>query len=389
VSYSFPAIYFEATRLCNLQCQACMAGSNDAQGVRQSRQRELSFDEIRDLVLVPAKRLGVLAVGWSGGEFLLRKDAFDLLRLTVSLGYQCKVCSNGELLTRARLQAIKDATNGRVTIALGLNSIDARNAETRNATPGRTLEVLQLCDELKIDRHVIVTIGKHNADSFASTVDYLVKRRISYNRAPLVARGSGCDFFRHHAFDRHDLEHKFHPALRRHVNGYVSYTPFFLSPELHAEVSGGVRNGTVPHNPPIGCWVGTWLTLNAEGDVSVCPVLLDVLSAGNVRDQPLDQLVNESPLFATLLDRSQLKGRCGNCRYQYTCGGCRAMAYFHTGDYMGDDPTCFFDPVDRTTKSEHEAETNRFFKKYLIVARYVGLYQRPARPSGTAEKVQP
>ena len=80
-----------------------MAGSNDAPAVRQSRQHELSFDEIRDLVLVPAKRLGVLAIGWSGGEFLLRKDAFDLLRLTVSLGYQCKLCSNGELLTRARL----------------------------------------------------------------------------------------------------------------------------------------------------------------------------------------------------------------------------------------------------------------------------------------------
>jgi len=102
------------------------------------------------------------------------------------------------------------------------------------------------------------------------------------------------------------------------------------------------------------------------------------LSAGNVRDKPLDQLVNESPLFATLLDRRELKGRCGRCRYQYTCGGCRAMAYFHTGDYMQEDPTCFFDPVDATTVSEHEEETNRFFKKYLIVARHVGLYRRPA-----------
>jgi radical SAM protein with 4Fe4S-binding SPASM domain len=360
MSYTFPAIYFEATRLCNLQCQACMAGSNDAQRV-----------------LTPARRLGVLAVGWSGGEFLLRKDAFDLLRLTVQMGYQCKICSNGELLTRHRLQEIKDATNGKVTIALGLNSIDAHNTETRDAAPDRTLEVLQLCDELKIDRHVIVTIGKHNADSFQPTIDYLVKRRISYNRSPLVARGSGCELFRHQAFDRHDLEDKFHPVLRRNVNGYVSYTPFFLSPELHEQVSGGARNGTVPHNPPIGCWVGTWLTLNAEGDVSVCPVLLDVLSAGNVRQKPLDRLVNESELFATLLDRSRLKGRCARCRYQYTCGGCRAMAYFHTGDYMEEDPTCFFDPVDKHTVSEHEEETNRLFKKYLMVARYVGLYQRP------------
>ena len=377
MGYRFPAIYFEATRLCNLQCQACMAGSNDAARVRASRERELSFDEIRELVLLPAKRLGVLAIGWSGGEFLLRKDAFDLLQLTVDLGYQCKVCSNGELLTRERLLAIKEATRGKVTIAFGLNSIDTHNAETRDAAPDRTLEALDLCEELKIDRHVIVTLGKHNAESFEQTVDYLVQRRISYNRSPLAARGSGCDLFRSNAFDRCDLEKSFHPALRRHVNGYVSYTPFFLSPELHEQVSGGIRNGTVPHNPPIGCWVGTWLTLNAEGDVSVCPVLLDALSAGNVRDKPLDQLVNESELFATLLDRSQLKGRCAKCRYQYTCGGCRAMAYFHTGDYMQEDPTCFFEPVDKTTISEHEEETNRFFKKYLMVARFVGLYRRP------------
>ena len=381
MGYRFPAIYFEATRVCNLHCPMCMTGSNDPQRVRDSRRQELTFEEIRDRVLVPARELGVLAVGWSGGEFLLRKDAFDLLRLTVELGYQCKLCSNGELLDRERLQAIKAATGGKVTIALGLNSIDQANAWSRDAAADRTLEVLDLCEELKIDRHVIVTIGKHNTETFQRTVDYLVKRRISFNRSPLVARGSGCGYFKEHAFDRDDLQGRFHPVLRRQVNGYVSYTPFFLSPELHAEVSGGVRNGTVPHNPPIGCWVGTWVTLNAEGDVSVCPVLLDVLSAGNVRDKPLDRLVNESELFATLLDRSKLKGRCGRCRYQYTCGGCRAMAYFHSGDYMGDDPTCFFDPVDRNTRSEHEEETNRLFKKYLMVARYVGLYRRPPKPS--------
>jgi len=307
---------------------------------------------------------------------MLRKDAFDLLALTVEMGYQCKVCSNGKLLDRTMLQKMKEATGGRLTISLGLNSIDECNEATRAATPDRTLEVLRLCDELKIDRHVIVTIGKHNADSFEKTVDYLVKNRISYNRSPYVARGSGCDLFGQLAFDKQDLKDKFHPALRRYVNGYVSYTPFFLSPELHAAVSGGERNVTVPHNPPIGCWVGTWLAVNAEGDVSVCPVLLDVLSAGNVRDKPLDRLVRESKLFADLLDRGNLKGKCANCRYQYTCGGCRAMAYFHTGDYLAEDPTCFFEPVDKTTVSEHEEQTNRLFTKYLIIARYVGLHSK-------------
>jgi radical SAM protein with 4Fe4S-binding SPASM domain len=378
VAYQFPAIYFEATRLCNLQCPMCMTGSNDTRRVRESRKRELTYEEIRDLVLYPAKRVGVVAVGWSGGEFLLRQDAHDLLRLTVELGYDCKVCSNCELLTRERLEEIKDATHGRVTIAVGLNSIDANNQWSRDAEVDRTLEVLDLCRELKIDRHVIITIGKHNADSFEKTVEYLLKRRISYNRSPLVGRGSGDAYFQEKGFDRADLEESFHPVLRKHVHGYVSYTPFFLSPELHAQVSGGASNGSVPQNPPIGCWAGTWLTINAEGDVSVCPVLLDVLSGGNVREKPLDELVESSELFANVTDRSQLKGRCGRCRYQYTCGGCRAMAYFHTGDYMEEDPTCFFDPVDRDAKSEFEDETNRLFKKYLIIARHAGLYKRPS-----------
>jgi hypothetical protein len=58
-------------------------------------------------------------------------------------------------------------------------------------------------------------------------------------------------------------------------------------------------------------------------------------------------------------------------------GGCRAMAYVHTGDYLGEDPTCFFDPVDRDSVAEEEEETSRVFKKYLIVARHAGFYRRP------------
>lgn len=377
VGHRFPAIYFEATRRCNLRCPMCMTGSNDAARVRASRRQELSYEEIRDLVLLPARRLGTVAVGWSGGEFLLREDALDLLRLTAELGYRCNVCSNGELLDRGRLRAMKDAAGGRLTVSLGINSLDDTNEWSRDAEAGRTLEVLDACRELGIDRHVIITIGKHNTASFQRTVDYLIARRISYNRSPLVARGSGTGHFDDMAFDRDDLRESFHPVLRSNVNGYVSYTPFFLSPELYEEVSGSPIDGRVPQNPPVGCWVGSWLTINAEGDASVCPVLLDELGGGNVRETPLDELVARSALFTTITDRSKLEGRCGRCRYQYTCGGCRAMAYFHTGNYMGEDPTCFFDPVDRDTVAEEEEETNRLFKKYLIVARHAGFYQRP------------
>ena len=51
----------------------CMTGSNDAAQVRASRRRELSFEEIRELVLRPAKNLGGLAIGWNAAGVIIRE----------------------------------------------------------------------------------------------------------------------------------------------------------------------------------------------------------------------------------------------------------------------------------------------------------------------------
>lgn len=386
MAYRFSMLYIEATRLCNLQCPMCMTSSNNVRLVRKSRQQELSLQELRDRVLVPAQKLGIGTVDWSGGEFLVRKDAFDLLQLSADLGFRTNVCSNCKLLDRETLARIGEITGGNGSIAVSINSLGDDNKGTRDAEVDQTLHALELCAELGLDRHVIITMGNYNTDSFERTVQYLVDNKISYNRSPLVPRGSGCGPWEQSRFSREQLRDSFHPTLRRHVNGYVSYTPFFLSPELHRRFSGGAANNTVPQNPPIGCWCGNWVTVNAEGDVSVCPVLQDALSAGNVRELPLDELVGDSKLFATITDRTKLKGKCGRCRYQLTCGGCRAMAYYNTGDYMGEDPTCFFEPEDQTTVSEHEDETNKIFKQYLLVAHYAGIYNVPKKESSPDTK---
>ena len=37
-----------------------------------------------------------------------------------------------------------------------------------------------------------------------------------------------------------------------------------------------------------------------------------------------------------------LKGRCGECAMHELCGGCRGRAHAATGDYMAEDPHCYF-----------------------------------------------
>ena len=94
-----------------------------------------------------------------------------------------------------------------------------------------------------------------------------------------------------------------------------------------------------------GCVAGSGLCyVKPDGEVWPCPFV--PISAGNVRNQPLDKIWYESELFNHLRDRERLNGeKCGSCLYKYICGGCRGRAYAHSGDYLADDPLCFLYPT--------------------------------------------
>jgi len=384
--YTFDTLFFEATRRCNLSCPMCMASSNDEALVRRLRKRELSTDEIERYILRTAHEIGIRTITWSGGEFLLRADAVELVRRATEHGYGATVCTNGLPATREKLLELQRAGGETLVIAAGINSIDDENAWTRDADCAHTLELLDLCRELGIRRHAVVNVGTHNLESLDRTLQWLEDNGIPYNRSPFTARGSGRAYWEELAITREQMEASIHPALRKHPLGYISYTPFFLSPELHERYSKGARNITVPQNPSIGCWCGTWLAINAEGDVAPCGILLDEIDCGNVREGSLLTIVDESPAFQQVLDRRQLKGKCGRCRYKFTCGGCRAMALFATGDLMGEDPTCFFEPEDESTVCEHEPETNRMFKRYAFMERHAVRAGTPPVDGGRSKR---
>jgi len=77
-----------------------------------------------------------------------------------------------------------------------------------------------------------------------------------------------------------------------------------------------------------------------EGTVYPCMVLQ--VPAGNLREQSFKEVWNESTVFQELRNRELLKGKCGMCRYKYVCGGARCKTYEMTGDYLAEDPTCWF-----------------------------------------------
>lgn len=68
------------------------------------------------------------------------------------------------------------------------------------------------------------------------------------------------------------------------------------------------------------------------------------LAGGNVRKQSLRDIYQNSPLFVSLRNPSNLKGKCGACEFRNVCGGSRARAYALTGDPLAEEHCCVYQP---------------------------------------------
>ena len=93
-----------------------------------------------------------------------------------------------------------------------------------------------------------------------------------------------------------------------------------------------------------GCLGGSaFCFISHTGQVQPCGYL--ELTAGDIRQTPFPEIWAGSPLFQQLRAVDDYRGKCHSCQYRKVCGGCRARAYALTGDVLGDDPICPYEPV--------------------------------------------
>lgn len=88
------------------------------------------------------------------------------------------------------------------------------------------------------------------------------------------------------------------------------------------------------------CPVGfTSLAILHDGTVLPCRRL--EIPIGNILTDGLYKIWYISDVLWDIRDKNKLKGKCHGCKNLAYCGGCRAVAYAVTGDYMEEDPQCW------------------------------------------------
>lgn len=340
--------YFETTRNCNLSCPYCMSRLDT-----KPDREELTTEEIKHKVIDEVKKFSpYAAMAFSGGEFITRPDAIQILEYTAKEGLWAFINTNATLLNEKYVKEVAAATNKKAVFVFSFNSTDKKiHWWSRDDHIKTILSSAKLCYKYGMPFFFIITISKNNLKTLNQTMSFLQKKGIPMLRSPFVLRGSGKNY-KEFLFTKEEMKNIIHPILRDNHLSYVSYAPFFASPELiNSKTSeAGVSLGQ------LGCQAAKgFIGISPEGEVAPCVHLLDSsVKCGNVRDRSLHDILVNNDILNELRERKTLKGKCAICRYKHTCGGCRALAYYHTGDYLAEDPVCFFEPEDANTVSEFE-----------------------------------
>jgi radical SAM protein with 4Fe4S-binding SPASM domain len=376
---SLRLVFWETTKACNLSCRHCRAVPQRSLGPRELTTRR-AFDLIDDIAKV-AKPVMVL----SGGEPLFRPDLFDIGEYGVETGFRMALATNGTLVTERIAAHIADAGFSRVAI-----SLDGAVPDTHDrfrGLPGSHALALRGLWNLRaegVSVQINSTIAKHNVTELPKLLELALSIGAdALHLFMLVPVGCGleiapaemlpADEYERvlHWFDEQskdcpiDLKATCAPHYYRiraqrieDERSRGDMTSTFIAPGTKAKAAPAFTSHTGASHPPHGasghgqalsamtrgCLAGTSVCfISNEGSVYPCGYL--PVSAGDTRVQKFADIWNQSSVFRDLRDPSALDGKCGVCRYQSLCGGCRARAYAATGSFLEEEPFCSYQPA--------------------------------------------
>lgn len=318
-----------ATNLCNARCAHCSSNST-----RRSLD-ELSTGEACDLMDQFAD-FGVVDLAISGGEPLLRSDLFDIIDHAISRGLSVGIGSNGSNLTEQKAQRILESGINRFQVSLD-GFASAHNQLRRwNGLFDRVIHTINVAKNVGLKVQVCCTINCLNWQTLGAFTEFVATLKVGrLNFSRYVPTGRGTDSLDLTPQQWRSVIHLCQ-QLKEDYKGKLDIVSHLAQQIL-------VDNEISDMPGFIGCQAGIGQgAVTANGTVFPC-VLLPI-PLGNIREQPFRMIWQTSPILEALRSRDNLMGSCSTCRVRERCGGCRAVAFAKTGNYLSSDERCWLQP---------------------------------------------
>jgi len=341
-------VSYSITTKCNLKCKHCYSESID-----EPDPDELSTEEALQL-MDDLSNWGIGLLVIDGGEPLCREDLLDVVKYASAKGIRTTLGSNGTLIDETMAKKMLDA--GVRSIAISVDGVDAQTHDSFRGTSGafeQTFKGIEACRNTGLPFQFNMVIRKGALSQLEDMLRLAVDS--GANAAEffdLVAAGRAKQECRDQVLSHDERKQAMEwlaqaqedcPIVIR-VPACPMYPLLLKEKRIQPRHFPVEMLQRVPYYDR-GCAAGMpmgYVMVKSNGDVNPC-MLLQV-KLGNIREQSIISIWENSPVLAQLRQRELLKGACGDCSYKDTCSGCRGRAYEETGDMMAVDPGCWLAP---------------------------------------------
>jgi pyrroloquinoline quinone biosynthesis protein E len=324
----------ELTYQCPLRCPYC---SNPLDYGSSEYKRELGTEDwLR--VFSQARQMGVLQLGLSGGEPLLRKDLELLVEKATDLGLYTTLVTAGTILTLERAKRLREAGLDHVQISIQ----DSRAAESDRIAGIKSFDkkiaAAKLVKELGFALTLNFVLHRHNLDRIEEILE--LAEVLEADRVELAnTQYYGWALQNRNALipTREQLVKAEQAVMNAQKRRKMPMGILYVIPDYYAEYPKPCMSG----------WGQRTLVVAPNGNALPCQAagVIPNLELFNIKEYSLEWIWFESPTFNRFRGTDWMLEPCRSCeRREVDWGGCRCQAFLLSQDASATDPVCHLSP---------------------------------------------
>lgn len=336
---------WELTRACNLACVHCRAEAQLRRHPGELTTAE-AFHLLDDIATFDVPPTVIL----TGGDPMRRRDLIPIIEHASSRGIRTALTPAGTpIASPERLTAARDA--GLSLIAVSLDGPDAISHDAFRQVRGSflwSMGIIQTAHALGLRLQLHTTLSKRTLEFLPEMADLADELGAAVWAVFCLVPTGRAQFEDEITAEEYEQVFEWLVERSERARWQLKLTEGYHYRRVQARLAGGFPAG----GPLGGAGAGRapkpvnagngFCFISHLGDVAPSGFL--PIYVGNVRESSIVDLYRNDPVFRSLRDPDQLKGKCGVCRFRAICGGSRSRAYAHTGDYLESDPACAYQP---------------------------------------------
>ena len=319
-------VQIESNLTCQQGCRYCYASSVDAP------MKELPTSNIID-ILDSSARMEVRAIDWLGGDPLLRSDWYELMLYAMDKGLKNNIWTSGIPLENIEVakKAVEVTKGG--FISVHLDSLDEKiYGKLHTGDPKKKIQSI-----LK---------GIENVQTLGKEPDNMINCITFTKQVAGVDVKQTTRYFFDNFGIRTCLTQMCKTGLaQEHTEWIPDIQDIREACEVRDEVNYATSQLSMSTMDANKFYCGGIICVTIDGDLTPCSVIRK--GFGNIFNTSFEQAVEQYRdvlLLTHLRDPGNLPGHCSICEHNSVCWGCRATAFYETGDILAEDPRCWMNP---------------------------------------------